>query len=254
MGFETVKPKVKLLLLSFLFLGLLNPALAQNSTTKALWYGYTLGRTISPKWSNETELMERHLVNPFQQSQFLIRSRFHKTLSANSNYGLGGSLFLFHHPGSKNHPAYTLPELRPHGEFNVKADLGSMDLENRFRGELRFFRNTNEAKTDLEDGYHFAAARFRYRLQAIFPLANWSEKKSLKFKLADELMAMAGGRMQELTFDQNRISADFSINFSPLLSLDLGYVNWFQSKPSGGYLEQHIIRTVLKHQLKSSKK
>jgi hypothetical protein len=247
-----MKPIINLLLC--LLLGFPMIGISQTSTKQSMWYGYTFAKPISPKWYNETEFMERHLINPFLQSQFLIRSRFHKSLSERMNYGAGGSLFLFYKEGSKSHTDFNLPELRPHGEFNFKANLASMDFENRFRGELRFFRNTNEAKTDLEDGYHFASARFRYRLQAVFPLATWSEKKSLKLKLADELMAMAGGTMGDLTFDQNRISADFSINFSPLLSLELGYVNWYQSVPTGGYLEQHIVRTVVKHQIKPSKK
>jgi hypothetical protein len=226
----------------------------ENEIKKALWYGYIVKVPVSSRWYNETEVMERHFIDPFLQSQFLVRTRFHKEISGKSNFGFGGSVFLFYVPQTSYQSSFTLPELRPHGEYNFKANLGPVDLENRLRGELRFFKNTNEPKTELENGFHFGAARFRYRLQAVLPIAKISEKKSLKFKLADELMAMVGGTVDGLSFDQNRISADFSISFSPLLSLDLGYVNWFQSKPSGGYLEQHILRTVLKHQLHASKK
>lgn len=249
-----MKPKITSLL-SILFIFLVVPPLAkaQKVTNQALWYGYTFGTTINSKWSNETELMERHLINPFQQSQFLIRTRFHKTVTAQSNIGLGGSVFFFHIPTSHLQSAFTLPEIRPHGEYNFKANLGPIDLENRLRGELRFFQNTNEQKTELKDGYHFATTRVRYRLQAMLPIARFSEKKSLKLKVANEFMAMAGGTYQKLTFDQNRISTDLSMSFSPQLSLDLGFVNWYQAKSSGGHLEQHLLRTVIKHQLKSNK-
>lgn len=252
MGFEIMKHH--LLLLFFLALpAFYTPAVGQNSTNQALWYGYTINADLSKKWFNETELMERHLVNPFEQSQFLIRTRFHKRISPRMNYGLGGSIFLFHKNGSINQPSFTQPELRPHGEFNFKTSISSMEIENRIRGELRYFQNTNMTNTDLIEGYHFAAARLRYRLQAIFSLAKISDNKSLKLKVADELMAMAGGKMNQFTFDQNRISADLSLEVSKKISFDFGYVNWFQAKPSGGFLEQHILRTVVKHQLSSTK-
>ncbi|WP_187175827.1 DUF2490 domain-containing protein [Algoriphagus sp. AK58] len=250
-----MKPQIKLsITTALLCLGLLHPVKAQKSTNQALWYGFTIGAAINQKWNNETELMERHLIHPFQQSQFLIRTKFHNTISERSNFGFGGSIFFFHIPQTIHQSSFTLPEIRPHGEYNFRTNLGPLDLENRLRGELRFFKNTNESKTELQEGFHYGSARIRYRLQAIFPIAKFSDQKSLKLKVADELMAMAGGKFQEFTFDQNRISVDLSLSFSPLLSLDLGYVNWYQAKISGGYLEQHILRTVIKHQLKSSKK
>lgn len=170
------------------------------------------------------------------------------------NVGFGGSLFLFHKLGSITQPSFTQPELRPHGEFNLKSSLGSVAIENRWRGELRFFQNTNLPMTELEKGYHYSAARLRYRIQTIFSLAKFAETKILRLKLANEVMAMAGGKMDKITFDQNRLSADLSIEISSKISLDLGYVNWYQGKSSGGFLEQHIMRSVLKHQLSSSKR
>ena len=170
------------------------------------------------------------------------------------NYGLGGSIFLFHKSGSIYQPSFTQPELRPHGELNFKTSLGPMEIDNRLRGELRYFQNTNMANSGLAEGYHFAATRLRYRIQAIFSLAKISDNKSLKLKVADELMAMAGGKMNQITFDQNRISADLSMEVSKKISFDFGYVNWFQAKSTGGFLEQHIFRTILKHQLGSSKR
>ena len=85
-------------------------------------------------------------------------------------------------------------------------------------------------------------------------LASLKDEKSLKLKVADEFMAMGGGDLEELAFDQNRVSPDLSFSFSPELSLDLGYVNRYQSKTRGGYLDQHILKMVVKHQLKSAKK
>lgn len=232
-----------------LYSAVISTALGQNTSNQALWYGYTFNAGLSKKWFNETELMERHLVNPLEQSQFLIRTRFHKRLNSRMNYALGGSLFLFHRDGSSNQPAFTQPELRPHGEFNYRIPCGPITFDHRLRGELRYFQNLNAKNSGLEEGYYFSATRFRYRIQVIFPLAKISTSKSLSLKLGDEIMAMTGGRIGNFSFDQNRISADISLEISYRISLDFGYVNWYQAKPSGGFLEQHIFRTVLKHQL-----
>lgn len=250
-----MKPKLSLLFIySFLLCLGISSAIGQHSPQNLIWYGYTLNADLSSRWFNETEFMERHFVSPFEQSQFLIRTRFHKKLSKRMNYGLGGSLFLFHRSGSMDYQAFTQPELRPHAEWNYRISLGLVDFENRVRGELRYFQNLHSSKAELAEGYYFSAARFRYRLQAIIPLAKIAPNKPLKLKLADEFMVMAGGRMKELSFDQNRISADFSIDFSPRFSLDFGYLNWYQATPEGGFLEQHIFRTVMKHQISSWKK
>lgn len=250
-----MKSKINLFLFTLLLLWKSTYlAFSQVETKQLLWYGYMFSADLSPKWFHETEVMERHTINPFEQSQFLIRTRFHKKLSQKINNGLGGSVFLFHKSNSLGQNPFTQPELRPHGELNFKTSLGFMEIENRIRGELRYFHNTNLVKSELTEGYHFAATRLRYRIQAIFSLAKFSDGKSLKLKAADELMVMAGGKMDQLTFDQNRISADLSMEVSKKISLDFGYVNWFQSKSTGGYLEQHILRTILKHQLGSSKR
>ena len=237
----------------FSFLGICHSTAVQTTTQQALWYGYTLGVRISSNWWNETEFMERHLINPIEQSQFLIRTRFHKKLSDSINFGFGGSLFLFYQNGSMNHPSFNRPELRPHGEVNLKKSFGALGFENRIRIEARYFQNLNSQKSGLEEGCHFTAARIRYRLQAIFPMGILSQNRSVNLKIADEIMAMLGGDFEKISFDQNRISLDLSIELSPRVSLDFGYVNWYQAKSTGGYLEQHIIRTVLKHQINFAK-
>lgn len=250
-----MKSKINLFLFTLLLLWKSTySAFSQVETKQLLWYGYTFSADLSPRWFHETEVMERHTINPFEQSQFLIRTRFHKKLNQKMNLGFGGSLFLFHKQGSNTQPPFTQPELRPHGEFNLRSSLGSVAIENRWRGELRFFQNINLPMTELQEGYHYSAARFRYKLQTIFSLAKLAETKTLRLKLANEVMAVAGGRMEKITFDQNRISADLSMEISSKISLDLGYVNWYQAKSSGGFLEQHIVRSVLKHQLSSSKR
>jgi hypothetical protein len=80
----------------------------------------------------------------------------------------------------------------------------------------------------------------------------WGEK-TLNLKLAEEIMGMIGGDYSEFTFDQNRISADLSLELSRNIQLELGYVYLHQARNSGGFLDQHIFRTYLRHTLDFTK-
>lgn len=170
-----MKPRsVVLLICVFVpFIGV-NPIIGQNYPQKLIWNGFTFNHTLSPSWFNETAFMERYFVNPFEQSQFLVRTRFHKKVSEKMNYGFRGRLFLFHKSGSKDFQAFTQPELRPHRELNFRSVFGQLEFENCFRGELRYFQNMHSSQTELSEGYHFSAARFWRRLQTIIPLAIFS--------------------------------------------------------------------------------
>lgn len=97
--------------------------------------------------------------------------------------------------------------------------------------------------------YELTSFRFRYRIQFSVLLKKLDEDRSLQLKFGDEMMVMAGGKLGPMVFNQNRIFADLSLDLNPVLALELGYINWFQSNQIGGFLERHIIRTTLRHQL-----
>lgn len=241
------------LFLTFCFINLGLLSFGQSIKEQAVWYGYFFTIPLSQKWHNVTELQERHLVRPIQQNQFMVRTRFHRNLGKNLDASTGLSLFLHHKIGELENDDINWPEIRPHLDISLKTKLRKLTLDQRFRGEIRFFQNFDSNHTVLLDGFFFRAYRSRYRLQASILLAKpWGEK-TLNLKLAEEIMGMIGGDYSQFTFDQNRISADLSLELSRNIQLELGYVYWHQTRNSGGFLDQHIFRTYLRHTLDFTK-
>lgn len=86
-------------------------------------------------------------------------------------------MFLFHIHTDSNLLNFNLPELRPQGELNLKAEIAGISLNNRLSGELRFYLNMNTENTVTELGLNFTATRIRYQLQAILQLASLKDEK-----------------------------------------------------------------------------
>lgn len=236
------------------FLGFSQATFSQTSSQQALWYGYFFTIPIDSNWYTVTEIQERHQVDPFSQNQFLIRSRLHRSLGESWDSSTGMSLFLHHRIASLDNEVFEWPELRPHLDATYKTKFLKIPIEQRIRTEARFYKNL-DLETGLPDeGYFFRAFRYRYRIQATITLAEFSNGKSLKLKLADEIMGMSAGEVGELRFDQNRISGDLNFYLSQDLILEVGYLYWHQKRESGNFLDQHILRTVLRHRLDFSKK
>jgi hypothetical protein len=240
---------VGFLILLNLFLPLVAEAQRDVTQQESLWWGYFFTAPLNENWYNVTEIQERHFVSPVSQNQFLIRTRFHRQIGEKWDGSFGMVLFLHNRSGDDDQEDFTQPELRPHGEMEYKTAVGKLGVEHRFRSEIRFFKELNDSKTGLGETYELTSFRFRYRIQFSVTLKKLDEKRAVKLKFGDEIMVMAGGTLGPMVFDQNRIYADLSFDLNPSLALELGYVNWFQSDQSGGYLERHIIRTTLRHQL-----
>lgn len=246
-----------LLFLASCFIGFGFSSFGQSIKEQAVWYGYFFTIPLSQKWHNVTEFQERHLVRPLQQNQLMVRTRFHRNLGKSLDASTGLSLFLHHRIGTLENDDINWPEIRPHFDITLKTKLRKLTLDQRFRGEMRFFQNFNPNHEGLQEGFFFRAFRNRYRLQASILLAKLWGEKIVNLKLAEEIMGKVGGSYSGITFDQNRVSADFSLELSRNIQLELGYVYWHQASNSGGFLDQHIFRTYLRHTLdfaKSKKK
>lgn len=227
--------------------------LAQKSITNQnlIWYGYFQTLQFSPKWYWQTEIQERHFVNPSTQHQFIVRGHLHKILG-NSGWetSIGMCLFLQNPNDPKAVNKLTVPELRPHIEFAKKQKFKFLTLDHRYKLEARFFHNTNAAKTDLENGYNFGNYRFRYRLQASILAWQIDETRALKLKVSDEIHLNMGSKIVKNVFDQNRIYAGLSIDILPDLTFDVGYLNWFQQSAIGNFFNRDILRLTVFHKIK----
>ncbi|MFY8004208.1 MAG: DUF2490 domain-containing protein [Chitinophagaceae bacterium] len=245
-------------ILCFLFCLLFNTSIAQkNSIQQGLfWYGIFTTVEINKNWYFQNEIQERHFVAPqLAQHQFILRSHIHRKLG-NSGWEISAGACLFlHNPNnpSQQNPL-TVPEIRPHIETAFSHNWHKIAIDHRLRAEMRFFHQTNTNRTELEDGYMFTNYRFRYKLQASFPIVAFNESQNLKLKLSNEIHLNADSRTGLSLFDQNRIYVGINYSFHPLANIEIGYLNWYQQSINQQYFNRDILRFTLYHKIPRKKK
>jgi hypothetical protein len=245
-----MQPNRKLLaiLLAFLFM---NTYGQKNITNQSLvWYTYFQTLQFNDKLWLNSEVVERRFLNPDAQHQFLIRSHLHKKLGIRGWEASVGMCLFLQNPNSPNATIIlTMPELRPHIQMTYKQQLKLVTLEHRYRLEARFFHNTNQPKTELEDGYDFGNFRFRYRLQATIPILKLGIDRAFKLKIADEIHANIGSKIGSNVFDQNRIFIAANVDVLPNLAVEMGYMNWFQEKADATFYNRNILQFSVFHKI-----
>ena len=215
-----------------------------------VWYGLFTTLEINKKWYFQNEVQERHFVHPTVQHQFLIRSHIHRVLGKSGWETSVGMCFFFQNPNDPNAIVkLTIPELRPHIEFACKQKVENVTFDHRYRAEARFFHNTNAPRTELEDGFEFGNFRFRYRLQVTIPLYKMADKRYLKLKISDEIHLNAGNKISKNVFEQNRVYAGINCDIFQNLSVEVGYLNWFQQRPTGEFYNRSILRCTVFHRI-----
>jgi hypothetical protein len=211
------------------------------TTQNLIWYSNYTTLEINKKWYLLGEIQERHFVTPLKQHQFLVRGHLHYKIFEKWDISSGMCLFLQDSNDPYAEKSLTVPELRPHIEGINKQKIGGISIDYRFRGEARFYHNTNAGRTLLEEGYFFSNYRLRFRIQATIPLFKITESKKIKLKLSDELHLNAGNTSRVHTFDQNRIYAGVNLEVSPNLNWEINYLNWFQKRNETQYFNRNIF-------------
>lgn len=218
-----------------------------------IWYGYFNTINWNNKWFLTSEIQERHYYSPAKQHQFLVRSYLHFKLTNSGDISVGYTQFLQspHNPYSSLN--LMVPESRPHFEFNLKNTFDKINFTHRYRAEWRFFKNTNGV--ELLDG-HWNYFRFRYRLGLEIQLhKNENKKQSLYLKISDEIHLNAGKNVGMNVFDQNRIYVGLNLQVNSSLSIECGYMNWFQQGFSGyEFYNRDIMRMIVFHKINVNNK
>jgi hypothetical protein len=245
-----IKPSRKLAAICVLLL-LFNSANAQKTVTKQgiAWYCYNQTLLLTDKYSLQTELHERRFMNPDVQFQSVIRTQLHRSLGAGweTSFGVALSLQDPNNPFAK--VKLTVPEFRPHLEFAYNQKMQYFTLDHRYRAEARYFRNTNSSLTELEDGVDFANYRLRYRLQATVPVWKYSDKKTVKLKIADEIMLNAGEKIVTNVCDQNRLLVCLNLDLAENISFEMGYMNSFQQRSTGTFYDRDVLLCTVSHKI-----
>lgn len=215
------------------------------------WYRYYNQLEINSKivWHNEVE--GRRFFEGYQRHHFIMHSRLHYKLTNNTDMA-GGMTYSRQSPQNPNPRAIdvlVVPEFRFVQEFNHNIPVSSrFSFQERLRIEQRFFRKNNGV--ELLEGHSFNF-RFRLRLQASYRLNKELTKKTTILKVSNEVMINAGKNILLNKFDQNRIYIGIERELSKKVSVELGYMNWYQ-QTSLGYLfyNRNIVRLTLYHRIK----
>ena len=110
---------------------------------------------------------------------------------------------------------------------------------------MRFNRGTDVSRTQLTDAVNFNNYRFRYRIQALFPLV-----KTVQGKINTEILLNAGQENPANVLDQHRMFAGLSIPVLDNLTVDVGYLHAFQQRPNLNYYDRSILSLMVYHQIK----
>lgn len=199
------------------------------------WIRYQAHIDLSTKvyWMNEID--NRRFFNPDVQNQFIFHSRIHYRYGL-WDFGAGlTSSWGFAQIPQNGYEAST-PEIRPVAELSHETLFGKLILLNRIRTDHRFFE-AGEGESIWEHSRY--VLRFRYRIQAKIPIRNAPDKKSISFRLAEEIMLNS----KENTFDQNRIYATWEFYLNRSFSLEAGYIFIYQQRFGGDdFFSRHVMR------------
>lgn len=238
---------------TFLLAFCLTPVVAQSVSKNIkdqslLWVRYVQKISINQKWSLYGEIETRRYVFPGRQHQWLIPRfvLFYRTKN-NIDLGIAGAFFLHALPQDDNPVKFIRPEIRPHQEINLQQNLGRCKIIHRYIVEERFFHKMEQ--DELVPGWDFSL-RFRYRIQLQILLISEEKKIPVQLRLFDEIFININKEIVYNVFDHNRLFSGLSFHFSDQWSGDIGYMNWFQQRPSGqDFYNRHILRITLTHSL-----
>lgn len=212
--------------------------LAQTSTESLIWPRYQLDWQINDHWSVRQEVENRMYWFPFRQHQFLSRTHLLRPINNQWKWGFGYTHFFQYvpqNPWAEDLSAHL--ELRPQLELSNKTPLGEgFVLGHRYWAEFRFFESG--------DGFDFGALRLRYNLSLGWTKNHW------RITANTEPMINWGPAVRRNVFDQNRLGLAVRRKLNNRLSLETGYIHWYQQMPDGDrFTERHILRLTLFHTL-----
>ena len=203
----------RVILTTTIFLLLINTTVAQNFDLGS-WNVLNLKYNVDSKWSffGEAQLRSLKFYSNFHYYEYKggVNYKFRK----NATLSLGaGSYQTFKEGGNFVKPKNN-DELRIWSQITILNSVGKINLEQRYRAELRFTSN----------GYR---NRFRYRLGLSYPFGK--ERNNYKpyvITASNELFFTD----KEPYFERNRMLIAFNYKPSKSKTIQIGYLHQFDYK------------------------
>jgi hypothetical protein len=232
-----------LFLCAFVMLLPLSQVHAQKVVThqNLLWIRYQNQIRFSPTLNWQNEIEERWFIDYGQRHHFIAHTRLHHRFSSDVDVGAGVTYSRQSAQFPNAADDLVVPEIRLVQEINYAIPVSErVRLQQRFRVDERFIRINNGS--ELLDGYSFNW-RFRFRLQASILLSSLESTSKTTLKIFDELMVNAGSNIVYNQFDQNRVYIGVEQSLSDDISLELGYMKWYQQTAAGNrFFNRDILR------------
>jgi hypothetical protein len=215
---------MKNLLLLF-YLSLTVNLTAQTTYQQGYWTRAFAKVKLDSNWTWQFEADERRLILPDKQLQFIAHTHLHRKIGLYTEGSLGATF------SSVRQGLMGVNEYRFFQEVYFFQKLTpKLRLEHRLRTEQRWFENVE--KGAIVDGFNFKF-RLRYRPQLVYKM-----NKKWSFKTNAELM------YHQDSYDQFRFFMAGEYRFSPLFSIEMGYLKVNQQRTSGGYFDRDNLRTT----------
>ena len=198
---------------------------AQTTHQQAYWIRFFAKVKIDSNWTWLTEADERRLILPDKQLQFIAHTHVHRKFGQNTEGSLGATF------SSVRQGLIDVNEYRLFQEFYVYQKLTpKLRLSHRFRPEQRWFENVE--KGEIVAGFNFKF-RLRYRPQLDYKL-----NKKWSFKTNVEIM------YHQDKYDQFRFFIGTEYRFSPVFSMEMGYLKVHQQRFTSGFYDRDNLRTT----------
>lgn len=230
-----------LLLVALLFASVFSSG-AQTTQFGAFWIRYYNQTRFTDKLVLHAHLDERILLNPVRQFQLFTHVHLNYQPKPWIDIGFG---FNYNQSNSARYPHLRVPEWRPWQEATfIKPITKKWQFQFRYRLDERFIRETQADQ--LLSSYHFNL-RHRLRPQFAYTFLTKAEKRMV-FRISNEIMFNSGDVSD--IFDQNRFYFSLEVPVAKKWSVETGYMNQFQSRPSDdGFNDRHLIRVSVYHRI-----
>lgn len=211
------------------------------------WFGTYNQTRFSKRWGMwfDAQLCTREkMVNGFFQSEIRPGVTYYVNDSTRITTGY---TFQNNYPfdGHKN---ISQPEHRIWHQVQWTARSRHIHTSQYLRLEERWVRKVANDST-LATGSQFTF-RARYNFALAIPIFLHGNQTPWSISVSDEAFVNFGKNVVYNYFDQNRFFTGLTYRFTPLRSLQVGYLNLFQQLPSGNrYRQIHAIRIYYFHNI-----
>tara|TARA_R110002049_G_scaffold181169_4_gene348236 strand:- start:2849 stop:3517 length:669 start_codon:yes stop_codon:yes gene_type:complete len=204
---------IKKIIMAALTLGLMLPNLVQGQDSNfGNWLIYIGNKKIDQKWNIHHEVQYRNYNAIGDLEQLLLRTGLGFTFNeGNNNVLLGYGYILSENYLASSTDKIAVNEHRIYQQFTSKQNIGSVNLNHRYRFEQRFV---------AED----FKMRFRYFLGVNIPLYGKEASTKIFYVSAYNEIFL---QTKSAIFDRNRVYGGLGCHISKNVRLEAGYMNQF---------------------------